>query len=139
MKRLKENNGFTLIEILAVIIIISLFIGLFSNILFSISTQHKKQLNENMNLTDISFALKTITKDIRKSKKPVWISEKEIDLDGITYSFDEDKQAINKDDKIFVNHIKSFEVSVSNNKWDIEVTNLQNKSEKTEIIIRRGD
>lgn len=135
----KDNKGFTLIEILAVIIISSLFIGIFSNILFSISTQHKRQLNENMHLTDISLAMKLITKDIRKSENPLWINEKKIDLSGVIYTFDEDKQVINKNKEALVYNIQNFNVSVIKNKWEIEVTNIQGKSEKTEIVIRRGD
>ncbi len=64
---LKSKRGMTLIEVLAVTVIISIVASLIFNIIQSSVTQQAQQTKEANNLNDITYALKVVTKDIRRS------------------------------------------------------------------------
>lgn len=67
MRPLKNNRGFSLVEMLAVLVLISTITLLSINIISSATNQQIKQNNYNRDIQDLSYALKFITKDIRKS------------------------------------------------------------------------
>ena len=64
--RRKHQQGFTLVETLAVVVIISIISVLLFSILSSSTSTHQKQAKKQ-NLQDTSYALKLITKDFRKA------------------------------------------------------------------------
>lgn len=65
---IKNTRGMTLIEILAVTVITSIIAILIFSIIQSSVTQQVQQTKEAANLRDITYALKVVTKDIRRSK-----------------------------------------------------------------------
>lgn len=67
MRGLTNQKGLTLLEVLAAVTIISIIIVLLYGILFNSKEQYNSQTEKNEQLSDISYALKVITKDIRKS------------------------------------------------------------------------
>lgn len=65
---LKQNErGLTLIEILAVIVILAIISTILINILFSASKQNVAQTNEAIQTNNAAYVLKQVTKDLRKT------------------------------------------------------------------------
>lgn len=63
----KNKQGMTLIEVLAATVIISIVAILIFSIIQSSLEQRTKQTNETRDLLDITYALKVVTKDIRRA------------------------------------------------------------------------
>ena len=64
---LKSTRGMTLVEILAVTVITSIIAILVFSLIQSSIKQQVQQTKETSNLNDITYALKVVTKDIRRS------------------------------------------------------------------------
>lgn len=79
MRPLKNNHGFSLVEMLAVLVLLSTITLLSINIISSATNQQIKQNNYNRDIQDLSYTLKVITKDIRRSDA---ISETEDSTDS---------------------------------------------------------
>lgn len=67
MRQLKHNHGFTLVEMLAVIVLFSTITLICFSIITSATNQQIKQSTHNRDIDRLSYTLKVITKDIRKS------------------------------------------------------------------------
>lgn len=89
---IKNTRGMTLIEILAVTVITSIIAVLVFSIIHLSVTQQVKQTRETASLNDVTYALKVVTKDIRRSKNADIIDKKlELEFpDGsvVTYSLE---------------------------------------------------
>lgn len=73
MRFIKNNRGFTLVEVLAVILILSIVSTILFSILSSSKETNKKQLENNEQLSELSYVLKLITKDMRKPLRMILI------------------------------------------------------------------
>lgn len=110
-----SNRGFTLVEVLAVIVIGAIIVVAISSILFNATTQHTNQQADTRQLQDISYALKVITRDIRKSK--------DIDTSGslirgkdevaISYQFDKNTNSILRNGEILTTGVADFHFYVA--------------------------
>lgn len=140
-KHLNNGKGITLVELLAAIVLASIVMLIVYSVLMSGTKQYKSQLEKNNQLTDISYALKMITKDIRKTEDPQIINNSKIELNGINYSLD--GNTINRNGVVIASSIKRFHVTSENNKWIIEIESSNGagveKTEKTEVYLRKGD
>lgn len=146
-KQWNNEKGITLFELLAAVVLASIVMLLVFSVLMSGTKQYKNQLEKNNQLTDISYALKMITKDIRKTENPRIISKSEIELNGINYS--KVGNTITRNGDVIARHIELFNVKdnygtehydENNIKWFIEIKSLdQKKTNKTEIYLRKGD
>ena len=146
-KQWNNEKGITLVELLAAVVLASIVMLLVFSVLMSGTKQYKGQLEKNNQLTDISYALKMITKDIRKTKEPQIISVSEIELNGINYS--KVGNTITRNGDVIARGIEIFFVDdgyetgkydEKNIKWFIEVKSLdQKETKKTEIYLRKGD
>ncbi|MCZ8542144.1 PilW family protein [Psychrobacillus psychrodurans] len=146
-KQWNNEKGITLVELLAAVVLASIVMLLVFSVLMSGTKQYKGQLEKNNQLTDISYALKMITKDIRKTKEPQIISVSEIELNGINYS--KVGNTITRNGDVIARNIEIFKVKdnygtehydENNIKWFIEIKSLdQKKTKKTEIYLRKGD
>lgn len=67
MKWLRNSKGLTLFEVLAVVVILAIVSMLSISIVTSATKQQIEQSTHNRDIKDLSFALKVITKDFRKS------------------------------------------------------------------------
>ncbi|MHA6259348.1 PilW family protein [Sporosarcina sp. CAU 1771] len=141
MKKSKNNEkGLTLVEVLAVIVIGALIIILISNTHLFGQKQYKNQSGKAEGLYDISYALKVITKEIRKSETPIWLSDTEFSLDDVIYKFDKANESITSNGSVLVKDITDFEIEETNpnSKWKISIVNKSNKKVETQIVIKRG-
>ncbi|MCZ8533047.1 PilW family protein [Psychrobacillus psychrodurans] len=146
-KQWNNEKGITLVELLAAVVLASIVMLLVFSVLMSGTKQYKNQLEKNNQLTDISYALKMITKDIRKTENPRIISKSEIELNGINYS--KVGNTITRNGDVIARNIEMFFVddgyetgkyNEKNIKWFIEIKSLdQKETKKTEIYIRKGD
>lgn len=140
-KHWNTEKGITLVELLAAIVLASIVMLLFYNVLMAGTKQYKNQLEKNNQLTEISYALKMITKDIRKTEKPKIINSSQIELNGVNYS--KDGNTITRNGVVVASSIERFQVTGNNIKWVIEIESSNQtgikKTEKTEIYLRKGD
>lgn len=143
-KRLNEK-GITLVELLASIVLASIIMLLVYSVLMTGIKQYNNQFEKNNQQTDISYTLKIITKDIRKTANPIWKSNKEIELNGINYSFD--GNTITRNGLVIAPSIVDFnvqeETQEEDRKWIITVTSStkqgNKKTETTTIYLRKGE
>ncbi|WP_186321529.1 PilW family protein [Bacillus sp. FJAT-22090] len=142
-KHVNNEKGITLVELLAAIVLASIVMLLVYNVLMAGTKQYKNQLEKNNQLTEISYALKMITKDIRKTEKPQIISSSQIKLNDVNYS--KDGNTITRNGVVIASSIKRFQVTRDNIKWVIEIESTNQisgktgKVEKTEIYLRNED
>lgn len=140
-KQWKNEKGITLVELLAAIVLASILMLLVYSVLMTGTEQYKNQLEKNTQLTDISYALKLIIKDIRKTENPQIISNNEINLNGINYS--KTDNTITRNGIVIARSIQQFHVTGNEVKWTIEIESSDQeeieKNIKTEIYLRKGD
>lgn len=65
---MKNEKGFTLVEVLAVVVILAIVGSILFNLLTSSNKEYKSQVDDTTNLNELSFIMKEITRDFRKSK-----------------------------------------------------------------------
>lgn len=65
---MKNEKGFTLVEVLAVIVILTIVGAILFNLLTSSNKEYKSQVDDTTNLNELSFIMKEITRDFRKTK-----------------------------------------------------------------------
>lgn len=136
MKKILNRNGLTLIEVLAVIIIIILIFSIIYGIQFNSNNQYKMQIEKNEQLNDISYALKVITKDFRKSGLPPRFIDNTIIIGDEEYKFDTLSKSVTRNGDILVNNIIKLDIyPLSTNKYKIFIKN-DDEEINTEIVIR---
>lgn len=136
MKRHKEA-GLTLIETLAVTVIASIVLLFLYSIISQSSNTYKKQTDTNKEINDAAYALKVITKEIRKFPTTTFIvcsndlvpsntcdtpenrPRLEITTDDeqkteITFEFDHEHKVIKKDGVTLTTGIQDFQISHPN-------------------------
>lgn len=154
----KNKQGLTLIEVLAVTVIISIVAILIFSIIQSSLELRSKQTKETNELFDITYALKLVTKDIRRSiAAEAKITELKLTFpdsksdNSVTYLF-EDHQLKKKTirdvnglktetEELITNGIGCAEFKpVENNVISIKLSNTSDCShgQNTEIHLRNG-
>ncbi|WP_342559238.1 prepilin-type N-terminal cleavage/methylation domain-containing protein [Metasolibacillus sp. FSL K6-0083] len=144
MRLLRNSKGFTLFEVLAVIVILAIVSMLSISLVTSATKQQIEQSTHNHDIKEISYALKVITKDFRKSDdfkdesdesmNPQIKSYKFIlnDAEFATYRL-EDNQ-IFRNSQIIATNIK--DLSITSN--SIQIESLNDQIVNTEINFREG-
>lgn len=128
---LKSNKGVTLIELLAVLAILSIVILLAGSVQLFGQKQTKQQTDEIQNQSEVRLALNMITKDIRSAKSGpsnvnVTIPNTELQINTmndttIVYKFDGNKTLL-KDSQPFISNIKEFVINKDIEKVSITLT-----------------
>ncbi|MCM0623728.1 type II secretion system GspH family protein [Lysinibacillus sp. OL1_EC] len=149
MKWLRNSKGLTLFEVLTVVVILAIVSMLSISIVTSATKQQLEQSTHNRDIKDISFALKVITQDFRKSDD--LDSEKDETTDPptelhtlllgdeiiSTYRL-ENNQIIrnsNGKDEVIAYRISSFTISGG----AIEIISEDGQTVTTDITQRRGN
>lgn len=139
----KNDAGFTLVELLASLAILSLIIGLIGSVtLFGIK-QYDNQTFEAEQANDYSYALTVLSKEIR-SAESVTVAEGSITVDGVIYAQTGTqliKTAEDSSQEVLADHLPTdgFKVSEieTNNIIAITIKNNESKTYQTTIYLRR--
>lgn len=141
-----NESGLTLVEVLAVTIVTSLILLAIYSIIIQSTNTYKSQTSTNKELNDAAYALKVMTKELRKNPNAITVysmTELIINKDDankeIRFVFDEEQKAIIKNDVIFSRDIKEFKSRQDGRVITIKITSLNNKTFSTEIYLREGD
>lgn len=148
MKWLRNSKGLTLFEVLAVVVILAIVSMLSISIVTSATKQQIEQSAHNRDIKDLSFALKVITKDFRKSDNLITESDDTTDPptelhtlllgDEIVSTYRlENNQIIrnsNGSDEILAYKISKFTISGG----AIEIISEDGQRATTDITQRRG-
>lgn len=136
-KTVKLQHGMTLVEVLAVLVIVSIISVLLFNILGSSTSTHQKQSTKNEELRNASYALKLITKDFRRARN----------FDESTYTFTIDSQSyvytisnntITRNGETVATNIESFSLSYVNNILTVNLKSQNGKEISTNLSLRKG-
>lgn len=136
-KRLNQK-GLTLVEVLAVLAIMSVILMMIFGVQFNSKEQYTSQTEKNRELTDISYVLKVITRDIRKSGRAPEINGNTVKIGSEEYVFDASTKSITRNSTVIAQHITSFTIEpVTSRKYKISIKSTK-ESINTEIVIRSG-
>lgn len=134
---LNNEKGVTLVEILAVVVLTALAAILIFKVQLTSSEQYDKQLKQNQQLNEMSYVLKVITKEMRKTTDITSINDG-IKINNVEYKFDKNTMSISKDNENFATNIREFNVKYKDNGWNIIIENLDGKKAETKIVVRSG-
>lgn len=142
VRKISGEKGITLIELLAVIAIGGILIVLVISIFNNGQNQYSTQTTKVEQLTDIRYAAKVITKEIRKAEK-VKVNKTGLELGtspSIVFSFSSNE--ILQNGSTLVSGIEGFSVVKEDRTLQIKIVSSKqkgnNKSIETEIFIREG-
>lgn len=143
-KVFNNSNGLTLIEIMAIVVILSI-IGIFAaNIMISSININSQQSAESKQITDSSYILKLITKDLRSTSSIDYKSNEYIFKDDTenpiaTYIFNPTDKSLMRNSSQIANDIVIFNIS-GNSNYSVRIEFfLHGENYKTDIAFRKGD
>lgn len=143
MKKLaRSEDGLSLVELLAVLAISSIIILFISTIHIFIQNQYNSQSTEVKELTDVTVAMRAITKDIR-SAEGIIDSEnpKELILvfeeGNVSYLFE--NETLKKNGTSYIYELEDFEAVYNDPNIQLKIVSQSGKEAKTEIVLRKGD
>lgn len=139
----KNDAGFTLVELLASLAILSLIMGLIGSVTMFGIKQYDKQTFEAEQANDYSYALTVLSKEIR-SAESVAIAEGSITVDGVVYAQSGTqliKTAEGSSKEVLADDLPTVGFKVSeiekNNIIEIIIKNNESKTYQTTIYLRR--
>ncbi|MEK4137904.1 prepilin-type N-terminal cleavage/methylation domain-containing protein [Kurthia sp. FSL E2-0154] len=113
---MKNEKGFTLVEVLAVIVILTIVGAILFNLLTFSNKEYKSQVDDTTNLNELSFIMKEITRDFRKTKivdiqnNQVVFKTKENNQEKViaTYTYTKTGDTLRKNGAPYQTKIRSF-------------------------------
>lgn len=111
---MKNEKGFTLVEVLAVIVILAIVGSILFNLLTSSNKEYKSQVDDTTNLNELSFIMKEITRDFRKSKifdiqiNQVVFKTKENNQEKVIATYTKTGDTLSKNGAPYQTKIRSF-------------------------------
>ncbi len=140
---LKQQQGITLLETLAIVVIGAIILISGTTILTTSSSKHNKQATNTVQLSEISYVLKQITKDMRMSTKIEKSGSNTVILSKdttiiATYSFNETTHTVTRNNIELGSNIQAFDVEILSPKVLITIKALNEKEVHTELLLRSG-
>lgn len=111
---MKNEKGFTLVEVLAVIVILAIVGSILFNLLTSSNKEYKSQVDDTTNLNELSFIMKEITRDFRKTKivdiqnNQVVFKTKENNQEKVIATYTKTGDTLSKNSSPYQTKIRSF-------------------------------
>lgn len=146
IKKLRHENGLTLIEVLAAMVIGTIIALLLINALSFGLQQYKNQSIKSRELTDVTYVAKVITKEIRKATE-VAVNDEDailklvIDNNVVKYQLDDERDILIKNDEELYFGISLFDVTKNNGKIKLIIESSAEAGRveniETEIYLRR--
>lgn len=138
---LKNENGFTLVELLASLAILSMIISLIGSVTMFGIKQYDTQTSAASQSNDYTYALTVLSKEVRSAEK-VEISEGSISVDGIVFVQDGSRliKKTNAEQEVLAENVKSggFQIVKNADKTiNITLESTKQKMYETTIYLRR--
>lgn len=111
---MKNEKGFTLVEVLAIIVILAIVSAILFNLLTSSNKEYKSQVDDTTNLNELSFIMKEITRDFRKTKivdiqnNQVVFKTKENNQEKVIATYTKTDDTLSKNGSPYQTKIRSF-------------------------------
>lgn len=144
MQKLRNEGGLTLAELLAVFVIGSIVMIFVSSLLIFVQKQYSSQTESAKQLTDVTIAVKAITKDMRMHDidREKTTSEKIVFKDinagnEIIYEHNATEKLIKKNDGAFIYEVEVFEINIEDDILTLTVANKKD-DESLEEQERKG-
>lgn len=142
---LKNENGFTLVELLASLAILSMIISLIGSVTMFGIKQYDTQTSAASQSNDYSYALSVLSKEVRSADaEKVDISEGSISVDGTVFVQDESRliKKTNTEQEVLAENVKSggFQIVRNADKTiNITLESAKQKMYETTIYLRGDD
>ncbi|MFF2176824.1 type II secretion system protein J [Lysinibacillus sp. NPDC058147] len=142
MRIIINNRGLTLVEVLAVIVILGIVSTILMNILVSSSETNNKQLSNNEQLKELSYVLKLLTKDMRRTityDSKISTFKNEDNSVQYTYSFNNENNTVSRNNEVIATNIKVFTLIDNSNSITFNIENKNGHRISTQLFFRSGD
>ncbi|WP_453994653.1 prepilin-type N-terminal cleavage/methylation domain-containing protein [Bacillus nitroreducens] len=135
----RNNKGITLIELLAVLALLSMVLLLATSVHLFGQKQMSNQTSQIENQANVRLAINILTKEIRKANRTE-VSNNVLTINN-TDTYTLEKNEITKNGVAIISSIKDLKISKDGNKIKIDVTSIPDKNNQevglsTEIFIR---
>lgn len=128
----KSESGFTLVELLATLAILSLVIILAGSIHIFGQKQFIQQSEQVSQINDLRYIMASIEQDVRQTPKEEIKFEEDLIVGESTYS--QQGTALYKNSEILSDQISSFDVTLSEDKIDISLSSTMNGKKDQEVV-----
>jgi len=137
----------TLLEVLAVTVIVTLVSIVLMSILTNSKTTSDKQMKSSIQLSDATYILKVVTKDTRKSTEIFMKAQDEYteytllnnqNNQKYTYVFQQKNQTITRNDEIIAANVLDFNIQDRQSHIVINITTPNSKPFSSTIYFRGG-
>lgn len=147
MSKFQNERGVTLLEVLAVTVIATIVSIVLMSILTNSKTTSDKQMKSTIQLSDTTYILKVVTKDIRKSTE---IHKKTLDKyteftlinnqnnQKYTYVYSQKDQTITRNDEMIAANVLDFKIEDKRSHVIINITTPNSKPFSSTIYFRGG-
>lgn len=136
-----NQNGVSLVEVLAVLVIGTILLLMLFNIHLFSQKQYQDQMTKMKHLNDVTYIAKIITKEIRKTtaSNVHIMTPDSIRINSIEYRLKDNTESIVKVDggtteTVLANNIGYFNVEKNSRKIIIEIKSTANRNGKAEHI-----
>jgi len=143
MNHLRNEKGISLVEVLAVFVISALVIMMIINIQVFTQKQYKEQSEKAKNVTDITIAMKVITKDFRTHDLTNLTDEEVTQIsfeNGNSYRFE--NNILYRNDGPYIYEVANFYVKKDNEfdgLYTVYIESMTGEKLETEIAVRGGN
>lgn len=141
-KLAKSEDGLSLVELLAVLVIGSIIILFISTTHIFIQNQYNNQSTDVKGLTDITIAMRAITKDIRSADEIETTEDSKkliITGGGVETSYYFKENILEKNGVPYIYDLEDFEAKSNDSKIQLKIVSKSGKKAETEIVIRGGE
>lgn len=128
----KSESGFTLVELLAALAILSLVIILAGSIHIFGQKQFVQQSEQVSQINDLRYIMASIEQDVRQTPKAEIKFEEDLIVGNTTYSHQ--GTALYENSELLSNQISVFEVVLNEDKIDISLSSTINGKNKKEVV-----
>ncbi|GAB2491375.1 hypothetical protein GCM10008929_14420 [Alkalibacterium psychrotolerans] len=129
LKFLKNEDGITLVELLASLVILSVVILLVGSVHIFGQTQFISQTESAGQANDLRYSLTLVSRDIRQAEE-ISFESGELKLDGLTYTHS--GNALRRNGEVISGRVSLFEVDFNDEKADIRIRSTENRQRKSQ-------
>lgn len=133
-RKVRNEKGMTLVELLAVFVISGMVVLLIIAIYLYVQNQFQQQAEQSHQLTDVTIAMKEITKDIRSREILEWDEARLTFTDGKTYELHQD--VLFRNDAPYIYKVDRFVIEMIEDELSIEIISLNGQEISTTLIVR---